>query len=485
MLVDALLSKQGPLAHVWLAANYDRKLSKHQLMSTNIVTTTAFIADSAAAPSLRRLLPSTATITLRLSGQLLLGIVRIYSRKTKYLLDDVNDIMHKLKQSFRYAVDGASGFAAGGRAAGSIALSGNSIAPAPVDLAQITLQDQATDFDLLFQEALTLDDPAEPTSSSPLNETFDFDRSIEVPRNAAWRAEADDEVDLDLDWGDTPIEAGRDARVAQPDLSELSMDFKDDMDFDLGEPLEAPPLEPELGATEAASADAEDTMPAPRPKRKLVGITAEGQLRTTKRRLVVDSVEAVETGVPIQQLREAQQRQLAPSITLHLTQEEKLQLIYELAQPRPKRCIGIDAELTNACDALAASAAATDSSPVHTGLPLPAESPAPLDLDFDLSLPELESESNEGDDVSTAAATAATVEVASHLRQTFTLGGATSLSSVIKNAAAQPQATSERSAATRCFFELLVLATNDCVSLAQNRSEVTISPRDKIWSSFL
>jgi len=36
-------------------------------------------------------------MALRLSGQLLLGVVRIYSKKAKYLLDDCNDALSKIK----------------------------------------------------------------------------------------------------------------------------------------------------------------------------------------------------------------------------------------------------------------------------------------------------------------------------------------------------------------------------------------------------
>lgn len=39
----------------------------------------------------------TAPLALRLSGQLLLGVVRIYSRKAKYLLDDCTDALLKIK----------------------------------------------------------------------------------------------------------------------------------------------------------------------------------------------------------------------------------------------------------------------------------------------------------------------------------------------------------------------------------------------------
>ncbi len=40
-------------------------------------------------------------MALRLSGQLLLGVVRIYSRKAKYLLEDCNEALLKIKMAFR------------------------------------------------------------------------------------------------------------------------------------------------------------------------------------------------------------------------------------------------------------------------------------------------------------------------------------------------------------------------------------------------
>ena len=39
-----------------------------------------------------------APLALRLSGQLLLGVVRIYSRKITYLYSDCNDALVKIKQ---------------------------------------------------------------------------------------------------------------------------------------------------------------------------------------------------------------------------------------------------------------------------------------------------------------------------------------------------------------------------------------------------
>lgn len=83
---ETLLSKTGPLAKVWLAANLERKLSKRDFVSSNIETSVSAIADQGQAP-----------MALRLSGQLLLGVVRIYSRKARYLLDDCNEALMKIK----------------------------------------------------------------------------------------------------------------------------------------------------------------------------------------------------------------------------------------------------------------------------------------------------------------------------------------------------------------------------------------------------
>jgi hypothetical protein len=51
-------------------------------------------------------------MALRLSGQLLLGVVRIYSRKAKYLLDDCNEALLKIKMvqfsRLNYVLDSSS-----------------------------------------------------------------------------------------------------------------------------------------------------------------------------------------------------------------------------------------------------------------------------------------------------------------------------------------------------------------------------------------
>lgn len=83
---ETLLSKTGPLARVWLAANIERKLNKKDVLSAGIERSVDAIVDQGQAP-----------MALRLSGQLLLGVVRIYSRKTNYLFDDCNEAITKIK----------------------------------------------------------------------------------------------------------------------------------------------------------------------------------------------------------------------------------------------------------------------------------------------------------------------------------------------------------------------------------------------------
>lgn len=90
---DALLTKQGPLARVWLAAHWERKLSKSQLLQTSIPTSVDTIVGDED--------EETPPVALRLSGHLLLGIVRIYSRKAKYLEDDCTDALLRIQVAFR------------------------------------------------------------------------------------------------------------------------------------------------------------------------------------------------------------------------------------------------------------------------------------------------------------------------------------------------------------------------------------------------
>ncbi|KAJ1854054.1 sister chromatid cohesion protein 1 [Coemansia sp. RSA 1822] len=88
---EAILSKKGPLAKVWLAAHLERKLTKPQLLQTSIPSSVGAIIGHDTGPPL----------ALRLSGQLLLGVARIYARKARYLLEDCSEALVRIKLAFR------------------------------------------------------------------------------------------------------------------------------------------------------------------------------------------------------------------------------------------------------------------------------------------------------------------------------------------------------------------------------------------------
>jgi cohesin complex subunit SCC1 len=100
---QVILAKKGPLAKVWMAANWgDKKLARPQIFATDI------------SQSCTDIMNPTVPFALRLSGQLLLGVVRIYSRKVKYVLNDCTEAMHKLQMAFTKAATAGGPNAAGG-----------------------------------------------------------------------------------------------------------------------------------------------------------------------------------------------------------------------------------------------------------------------------------------------------------------------------------------------------------------------------------
>ena len=73
---NVFLAKKSALTRVWLAAHWDKKLTKAHVFETNI------------AESIGEIISPKQKLALRTTGHLLLGVVRIYSRKAKYLLTD-------------------------------------------------------------------------------------------------------------------------------------------------------------------------------------------------------------------------------------------------------------------------------------------------------------------------------------------------------------------------------------------------------------
>jgi len=83
-----ILAKKGPLGKIWLAAHWDKKLNKQQIFTADIHS------------SVQSIVNPQVPLALRVSGHLLLGVVRIYSRKVKYLYE----ALVKIKLAFRPGV---------------------------------------------------------------------------------------------------------------------------------------------------------------------------------------------------------------------------------------------------------------------------------------------------------------------------------------------------------------------------------------------
>ncbi|KTW28786.1 hypothetical protein T552_01416 [Pneumocystis carinii B80] len=203
-----ILSKKGPLAKIWLAAHWEKKLSKFQFLQTSIEQSVNAIVNQEQIP-----------IALRLSGQLLLGVVKVYSRKAHYLLEDCNEALMKIKMTFK---------------PGNVDISRNNT-NVTLQSAQLVLPEMITEFDLLVPEPvfniIDIDLNAKTFNFSHVSKKQDitlmsaFEPSIEIGRrnlldledDPLIQVDEDNEIDLDLGIGDNDlqndvsIEVGRDA----------------------------------------------------------------------------------------------------------------------------------------------------------------------------------------------------------------------------------------------------------------------------------
>ncbi|RDL29980.1 Uncharacterized protein BP5553_10607 [Venustampulla echinocandica] len=223
---ETLLSKTGPLARVWLSANLERKLSKNHILQASVKDSVDAIVT-----------PDQAPMALRLSGQLLLGVVRIYSRKARYLLDDCNEALLKIKMAFRVSGnnDIPSGLHMPSRDAlmlPDVLTEGDNLEMPPMPDASFLLSQMDDDSHLGRRRR---------AGSRDINLQEDYNGSQFLQNSIENQTEEDfaplDDLDLGLDFGldlpdlnlknDRSVEIGRDAptaRAAEDDLlSELDI----------------------------------------------------------------------------------------------------------------------------------------------------------------------------------------------------------------------------------------------------------------------
>jgi len=78
---------KGKLAPIWLAANWEKKLTKKEVHELSV------------RDAVRWIITPSQPLALRLSGKLLMGVVRLWQRKMAYLHEDCNDALRRIKKT--------------------------------------------------------------------------------------------------------------------------------------------------------------------------------------------------------------------------------------------------------------------------------------------------------------------------------------------------------------------------------------------------
>jgi cohesin complex subunit SCC1 len=235
-LYGTLLSKRGALGKIWLAGHHwDKSVTKKDIERTDISGSVSDIVQ-----------PGKSTqdkLALRVASQLLLGIVRIYQKKLKYLQDDASEALARVKLSFR------------GGAAATLTVAQSDKEHAGQKRARekaITLQEgTGIDLDLDLDIPLTLEldvdmpiDLSIPLSQEQSAEKRAYEESASQLEAASQRVELmmeldenaafDPELDLQLSLDNLEIELPRDGEDAdmsvelprRHDGSELGLQFE-------------------------------------------------------------------------------------------------------------------------------------------------------------------------------------------------------------------------------------------------------------------
>ncbi|OMO98737.1 hypothetical protein COLO4_13736 [Corchorus olitorius] len=84
---NCLVSKKGPLGAIWVAAYFFKKLKKSQIFETDIASSVDNILQD-----------QLEILAYRVLAYLLLGVVRIYSKKVEYLCDDCEEVLKKINE---------------------------------------------------------------------------------------------------------------------------------------------------------------------------------------------------------------------------------------------------------------------------------------------------------------------------------------------------------------------------------------------------
>lgn len=198
-----LSTKSGPLAQIWLASNMT--MINRNVAKTDIVESVQEIAKVAGVNAEDSSLES---ITLRASGELLHGVVKVYSQQASFLLGDISDLLAKVKSIFK----------------GNVSKAGTLKVDTVARIDQLLLEDAVTELDVLVMPSLDfLEDVEIPAG------LLQGERSME---RQVQGAAAGSQMLADQAAWDVSLEVGR--RFLQEDLGQQDTSHLD-LNFDLGE----------------------------------------------------------------------------------------------------------------------------------------------------------------------------------------------------------------------------------------------------------
>ncbi|AET40052.1 kleisin alpha Ecym_5290 [Eremothecium cymbalariae DBVPG len=244
-----LATKNGPLAQIWLAStltNLNRSYLKTDILQSvqEISKVTSSELDDT----------SVEPITLRVSGELLHGVVRVYSQKANFLLSDISDLLHKLKSVFR------------GNVQKSIMVHVDTVSK----LDQLILQDTVTEMDVLITPSLDFlretsipqglmgrEHSMERQVQGANAATAPWDMSLEVGRRFAPDDDLEQQtsqLDLNFELGDTNNSKSWGEGTHMSDQFQISLgdDNKDEL------PSDNDSMDWDLGVVEQESSGADD-----------------------------------------------------------------------------------------------------------------------------------------------------------------------------------------------------------------------------------
>ncbi|SCU84486.1 LAMI_0C07668g1_1 [Lachancea mirantina] len=192
-----LMNGNGPLTQIWLASNMAHTLPKSVSQNTDIVASVREIAKVAGCTSDNA---NIEPVTLRASGELLHGVVRVYSKQTSLLLNDIKDTLARISSLFR---------------SNQVPITLQAERTAVAHLSQILLQDAVTEQDVLLVPELDF------LNSQVLPEGLTTIRGNPTERHVRGAA-----------FHDSSIEVGRNLAVPK-DLAYEDQSGSLDLDFDI------------------------------------------------------------------------------------------------------------------------------------------------------------------------------------------------------------------------------------------------------------